>query len=592
MKISSSIHQHLAYLSLQALWRLWPQVKFGLTKITAQGLTCDVDIGKGNISEKDFDRIEREIQRLISPQHPQLEKITTSKALTFLKEDQQIYLQDFFKDYDGEVLYLYKQNDFQIVVDLKEVPKSFIENKDQIFFKIIKVGGVYWRDQADKDQLQRLQIVVFGSAEELQVYLEEQISQFALDHRQLGKDQNLFMFSNLIGAGLPLFLENGAIIRREIENFIIDEEIRRGYIHVYTSDIARLDLYQISGHYPYYQDNMYTPINIDDKKFMLRPMTCPHHFQIYKQKPRSYRELPIRLAELAKLYRREKSGELSGLLRVRTFTLSDAHIFCRVDQVEAEVEQALQLIEYAAQVFGLIKDKNYSYRLSLGDRMDQNQKYFKDDQAWNLAEEKLRQVLQNRGEQFVEAQNEAAFYGPKIDIQMRNQAGKEETAFTVQYDFVMPKRFELHYIDDQQETQEVVVIHRSSIGAIERLMGFLIEFYEGSWPVWLAPCQIKLITVNHSKKIVDYAHDLKRLALNQRIRLRLDESSQSVGKKIRQAQIENTPYIVVLGEAEIDSQAFEVQVRKDLRQSEFKSDATYNWSEILQNIQADIENKN
>src|SRR3989338_5997337 len=292
----------------------------------------------------------------------------------------------------------------------------------------------------------------------------------------------LFTFSDTVGKGLPLWLPKGATVRRELERFIIDTELRLGYLHVRTPDIAKLDLYKKSGHYPHYKDSMYAPITIDDEQFMLRPMTCPHHFQMYLSKPRSYRELPMRIAELAKLYRYEQSGELMGLQRVRSFCLSDAHIICaNEEQAAEEISFALDLIEYATGVFGLKHGVNYSFRLSLGDRAN-TEKYFKNDAAWEKGEMLLRNLMKKRKEPFVEAPNEAAFYGPKIDVQMKNANGKEDTAFTVQYDFCMPERFNLTYKGENGKDHRAFVVHRSSIGAIERFTAFLIEHFAGAFP--------------------------------------------------------------------------------------------------------------
>jgi threonyl-tRNA synthetase len=369
------------------------------------------------------------------------------------------------------------------------------------------------------------------------------------DHRRLGKELELFTFSDLVGSGLPLWLPKGATIRRILERFIVDTEIAWGYNHVYTPDIAKLDLYKTSGHYPYYKDSMYAPITIDEHEFMLRPMTCPHHFQVYADRPRSYRELPLRIAELAKLYRYEGSGELSGLVRVRSFCLADAHIICTdKDQAAEEVGRALDLIEHIAQVFGLKMGENYSYRLSLGDRAD-DKKYYKNDQAWEEGEAMLREVLKKRGSIFVEAEHEAAFYGPKIDVQMKDARGKENTAFTVQYDFCMPDRFNLTYIDREGKEQRPVVVHRSSIGAIERVMAFLIEHYAGAFPLWLAPVQAVILPIGEGHRA--YAEEVSSALKKAGLRVEIDASDESLGKRIRQAKMQKTPYLLVIGDKEV-----------------------------------------
>lgn len=388
---------------------------------------------------------------------------------------------------------------------------------------------------------------------------EEGASLAPHDHRRLGQELDLFTFSDLVGSGLPLWLPKGATVRRILERFIVDTEIAWGYSHVYTPDIAKLDLYKTSGHYPYYKDSMYAPIVIDEHEYMLRPMTCPHHFQIYTDRPRSYRELPMRIAELAKLYRYEGSGELSGLVRVRSFCLADAHIICTdKDQAAEEVSKALDLIEHIASVFGLKLGENYSYRLSLGDRKD-DKKYYKNDQAWDEGEEMLRNVLQKRGGNFIEATGEAAFYGPKIDVQMRDARGKENTAFTVQYDFCMPDRFNLSYIDSDGTEKRSVVVHRSSIGAIERVIAFLIEHYAGAFPVWIAPVQVKVLPIGEGHRV--YAEEVAKKLLLQNIRAEVDASDESLGKRIRKAKTEKLPYLMVVGDKEVAEKTVSLEAR-------------------------------
>lgn len=379
------------------------------------------------------------------------------------------------------------------------------------------------------------------------------------DHKKLGKELDLFTFSETVGKGLPLWTPRGAAIRREIERFIQDEEIKRGYQHVLTPDIAKLDLYKKSGHYPHYKDSMYAPIKDEDEEFMLRPMTCPHHFELYLSKPHSYREFPIRYAELAKLYRYEQSGELMGLQRVRSFCLSDAHIICASEeQAIEETHKALDLIEYANGVLGLKMGEDYSYRLSLGDRAN-TEKYFKDDAGWDKAEELLREAMQKRGVKYVEAKDEAAFYGPKIDIQMKNVNGKEDTAFTVQYDLSGPIQFNLTYTGDDGKQHRTFVIHRSSIGSIERTMAFLIEKHGGAFPTWLSPVQVKVLPI--SEKHLEYAEKISAELREAGVRVEVDAANESLGKKIRTAKTEKVPYVLVMGDAEVEANTVAVESR-------------------------------
>lgn len=380
------------------------------------------------------------------------------------------------------------------------------------------------------------------------------------DHKKLGKELDLFTFSDAVGKGLPLYTPKGAAIYRELERFVLEEETKWGYSHVKTTDIAKLDLYRKSGHYPHYQDSMYAPIVIDDEEYMLRPMTCPHHFELYLSKPRSYRDLPMRIAELAQLYRYEQSGELMGLIRTRSFCLADAHVICATEeQAVEEVGRALDLIEHMAKTFGLTLNEDYRYRLSLGDRSN-TEKYYKNDAAWEKAEDLLRAHLVSRGSKFEEAKDEAAFYGPKIDIQMKNVNGKEDTAFTVQYDFCMPDRFNLTYMASDGEKKRAFVVHRSSIGAIGRIMAFLIEKYAGAFPTWLSPVQVQVLPV--AERHNEYARELQKTLMEAGVRASIDDSNETLGKKVRSTKVEKIPYWLVVGDAEIEAKTVSVEHRE------------------------------
>lgn len=379
------------------------------------------------------------------------------------------------------------------------------------------------------------------------------------DHKKLGPQLGLFYIDPVVGKGLPMFLPKGATVKRILEQFIVEEETKRGYQHVATPDLARLALYEKSGHYPHYQDSMYAPIEIDDDKFMLRPMTCPHHFQMYLSQPRSYRELPMRIAEFGKLYRYEQSGELMGLQRVRAMCLSDAHIICASEeQAVEEAGKALDLIDYLAGVFSLKLGTDYRYRLSQGDRNNQ-EKYPGNEAAWDKAESLLRDLMKSRGVEFEEAKGEASFYGPKIDVQMKNVNGKEDTAFTVQYDFRMPERFDLNYIGEDGKPHRAFVIHRSSIGTLERTMAFLIEKYAGAFPVWLAPVQAVVLPI--SEKHHEYAQQVYEKLKQDKVRTELDTSNESLGKKIRNQKSQKVPYLIIIGDEEVKNDKLTIELR-------------------------------
>lgn len=449
-------------------------------------------------------------------------------------------------------------------------------------FKLVKIAGAYWKGSEKNPMLQRIYGVAFETKKDLQDYLNLLAEAEKRDHRKIGKDLDLFISSDLVGKGLPLWTEKGAIIRREIEKFIVDEEIKRDYRHVITPDIANVRLYEISGHYPYYKDIMYPAMEIDGEKLILRPMSCPHHFTLYQDKIRSYKELPLKIAELAKLYRYEKSGELTGLIRVRSFCLADSHIFSAEEQAETVINEVLDLIEYANGVLGFKKGKDYVYRLSLGDRKNA-EKYFKNDKAWVAGEKTLRSVLKKRRENFIEAKGEAAFYGPKIDIQMKNILGKEETAFTVQYDFCLPERFKLRYIGKDGKEKQPIVIHRSSVGAIERTIAFLIEKYAGALPLWLSPIQTTVIPI--SEKSEKYGEKVLAELKKNNIRAELAATGETLGKRIREAELLKIPYILIAGEKEIKNNSVNVRHYKRGQEGEIKIE------KLIKKIKKEIENK-
>lgn len=529
---------------------------------TDDGFYFDFELlDDSKVSDEDFEKIEAEMKRIIDLDLPiTKEVISIEKAREMFKANP--YKQEWLdeieeKGEEASVYYIGKDTDEEFV-DLCSGPH--VNSTGEIgVVKLLSIAGAYWRGDEKNKMLTRIYGIAFETQEELDEYLHMLEEAKKRDHRKIGKDLDLFVFSETVGKGLPLWTEKGSIIRRELENFIVNEEIKRGYKHVYTPELAKVDLYKKSGHYPYYKDSMYPPLKIDDEEFMLRPMTCPHHFELYLSKQRSYRELPMRIAELAKLYRYEQSGELTGLIRVRSFCLADAHIICAdAEQAGQEIEGALDLIEFVSNTFGLKMGEDYWYRLSLGDRND-DKKYYKDDKAWDTAEDILRNILIKRNADFIEAENEAAFYGPKIDIQMKNANGKEDTAFTVQYDFVMPKRFNLTYIDKDGKDRESIVVHRSSIGAIERIVAFLIEHFAGAFPVWLAPVQVEIIPI--SEKFNEYANEIESKFKEKNIRAEIDDRDETMGNKIRKAQEMKIPYMIIVGGKEQEAGKISVRDR-------------------------------
>jgi len=549
----------LAHVLAYAVQELYPQVKLGMGPAIENGFYYDFDFsGTGTtLSDKDLPKIEKRIREVM---RRKLAFVCEKTAIAAAKElfGNQPFKFEIASDLEKEnnEVSIYRTGKF---VDLCVGPH--VASTDEIApdaFKLTKVAGAYWKGSEKNQMLTRIYGVAFATKSELDEYLEREAEAEKRDHRKLGQQMDLFVYSDLVGKGLPLFTEKGSIIRRELENFIVAEEIKRGYKHVYTPELAKVDLYRVSGHYPYYKDTMYPVMKVDEEELILRPMSCPHHYQLYSAKQRSYRELPFRIAELAKLFRYEKSGELTGLVRVRSFCLADAHIICAKDQAVKEIGQVLDLIEFCSKALGLKKGKDYRYRLSLGDRND-DKKYCKDDAAWDFSENLLRGVLQKRKSDFFEAPDEAAFYGPKIDIQMKNIADKEETAFTVQYDFVGPKRFAMSYIDKDGTKQEPIVIHRSSIGAIERTLAFLIEHYAGALPLWLMPVQVQVLPIGMDHK--KYAKEIGQALREAGVRVEVNDADESVGKKIREGELQKIPYILVIGDKEVKSKSISVRQR-------------------------------
>jgi len=567
----SILRHSTAHLLAVAVLRMFPEAKLGIGPAIEDGFYYDFDLPRTLIPE-DLPILEDKMRAIIKENYAfEKQEIDAKKAAELFKKAKQTYKVELIKDIQktlegtkslqGDLvpnkITIYKTGSF---VDLCAGPH--LDSTGEIkadALKLLKIAGAYWRGDEKNKMLQRIYGTAFENKDDLDEYLHRLEETEKRDHRKIGKDLDLFIFSDLVGKGLPLFTEKGSIIRRELERFIVDEELKRGYKHVYTPEIAKVDLYKTSGHYPYYKDSMYPIMKVDNEELILRPMTCPHHFQLYASRPRTYKELPMRIAELAKQFRYEKSGELTGLIRVRSFCLADAHIICRKDQAASEINSVLDLIEYVASIFGLQSAIDYRYRLSLGDRKD-NKKYFKDDEAWNFAENVLREVLTKRKSPFFEAAGEAAFYGPKIDIQMKNVAGKEDTAFTVQYDFVMPKRFNLVYADKDGLKKETVVIHRSSIGAIERFMAFLIEHYAGAFPLWLSPIQVEIIPI--SEKFKDYGQKIDSLLKENGIRSQMRDADETLGKRIREAQQQKINYMLIIGEKEIEADNVAVRNRE------------------------------
>ncbi len=551
----NNLRHSCAHLLAAAVVKLYPSAKPTIGPVIENGFYYDFEFSKP-ISEEDLLKIEEEMGKMVQKwDRIEGKEISLYEAKEkFAKNPYKLELIEELAQKD-EPINVYLGGEFEDLCRGGHIEKPFQEIKA---FKLLSIAGAYWRGDEKNKMLTRIYGTAFPTQEELDEYLLQLEEAKNRDHRKIGKELGLFVFSDLVGKGLPLFTAKGATIRRELERFVVDEEIKRGYQHVVTPPIAKTELYKVSGHYPYYADTMYPMMKIDEDELILRPMSCPHHFMLFASQPRTYKELPFKVGELADLFRFEKSGELSGLTRVRMFCLADGHIFSSEEQAPSVIEDALDLIDYVNKSLGFIKGEDYRYRLSLGDRKE-DKKYYKDDIAWDKAEDILRGVLVKAKVPFYEAPNEAAFYGPKIDVQMKNVYGKEETVFTVQYDFVLPKRFELTYINKDGDREQPVVIHRSSVGAIERTLAFLIEKNKGAFPVWLSPVQVKIIPIaeRHNKYGQFVLEELK----NSKIRIELDTKPETMQAKIRDAQMQKIPYMLVVGDREEKEKTVAVRTR-------------------------------
>ena len=540
-----------AHLMAQALKRLYGDVKFGVGPVIEGGFYYDFDM-YDKFSSDDFDKIEKTMKQIVNENHKIVrEVVSKEKAKDFFKDDPyKLELIDAIPE--DESVTLYTQGEFTDLCRGVHVP-STSKIKE---FKLLSTAGAYWRGNSDNKMLQRIYGTAFFDKKDLKAHLKMLEERRERDHRKIGKDLELFTNNQLVGAGLPLWLPNGATIRREIERYIVDKEVSMGYDHVYTPVLANVDLYKTSGHWDHYQEDMFPAMKLDeDEAMVLRPMNCPHHMMIYKNKPHSYRELPIRIAELGTMHRYEASGAVSGLQRVRGMTLNDSHIFVRPDQIKEEFKRVVNMIQDVYKDFGF---EDYRFRLSYRDPEDKH-KYFDDDEMWEKAESMLKEASDELGLTYEEAIGEAAFYGPKLDVQVKTAMGKEETLSTAQLDFLLPERFDLTYIGQDGEQHRPVVIHRGVVSTMERFVAFLTEETKGAFPTWLAPMQVEIIPVNIDLHY-DYARLLQDELKSQGVRVEIDDRNEKMGYKIREAQMKKIPYQIVVGDQEVENQ--EVNVRK------------------------------
>ena len=538
----NTLNHSCAHMMAQAIKHLYPQAKFWVGPVVSEGFYYDVDLGEDVVNDEDIAKIEKEMKKIAKDgKRIVRHEISKDEALEMFKDDP--YKIDLIERMEDGNISCYSQGDF---TDLCRGPHvetvKMCKN-----FKLLKHSGAYWKGDKKNKVLQRIYGVCFPTKEELEAHLNELEEAKARDHRKIGKDLNLFMNHRLVGAGMPLWLPDGAFVRKQLENYIYEKERSMGYDHVYTPCVGTVDLYKTSGHWGHYQENMFPVMKVDEEEFVLRPMNCPHHMLVYKNQLHSYRDLPIRIGEFATDFRYEASGAVKGLERVRCMCQNDAHLFVTPEQIGEEFKRVVHLILSTYHDFGI---ENYKFRLSLRDAEDK-EKYFDDDDMWNEAESKLRSVLDDLGVDYFEAKGEAAFYGPKLDVEVKPAVGPEVTLSTCQLDFLLPRRFDLSYVDRDGSKQTPVVIHRAIFGTFDRFTAFLIEETKGSFPLWLSPTQITVIPVNNEYHL-EYSKKVYDLLNEKGIRAKLDSRDEKLGYRIREAQMKKVPYQLVLGDKERD----------------------------------------
>ena len=545
-----------AHLLAQAVRELFPQAKLAIGPAIEDGFYYDFDIGRP-FTPEDLERIEARMHELAERderiEHLQLPRAAAAEAFAASGDRYKLELLEGIPD---DPVSFYRQDGFQDMCRGPHLPSTGRIKA----LKLLSTSGAYWRGDEHREMLQRIYGISFPTQEELDGYLDRLEEARRRDHRKIGRELELFASAPEVGQGLPLWLPRGATVRRVLDRYITDLELSLGYQHVHTPDLASVELYKISGHWDHYRDNMYPPMKVDDEELVLRPMNCPHHIMVYKHGQHSYRELPVRIAELGTMYRYERSGTLSGLARVRAMTLNDAHIFCRPDQLLDEFIGAVRLVQRAYRDLGF---RNFWYRVSLRDPEDRA-KYVQNDAMWTLAEDQLRQAMRQLGLDYEEARGEASFYGPKLDVQVPNVLGKDETVSTVQLDFHLPERFGLEYIGEDSHPHRPVMIHRGVISTLERITAFLIEEYAGAFPLWLAPEQVRVIPI--ADRHLGYAATVQAALAARGLRVEVDTTSERTGHKIRAAQLMKVPYMLVVGDRE--QQAGAVAVRSRARGDE------------------------
>ena len=573
----SVLNHSCAHLLAQAVKHLYPNAKFWVGPVIEEGFYYDIDLGEDVIKEEDLPVIEKEMKKLSKDGKRIVRReLSKEEALDMFKDDP--YKQDLISRMDegDTVISCYSQGDFTDLcrgphVDTVKLLKHF---------KLLKVSGAYWKGDSNNKMLQRIYGICFENGEDLETHLKELEEAKERDHRKIGKDLGIYMMSDLVGRGLPMYLPNGFIMWNELENYIRNKELKRGYLHVQTPPLGNVDLYKTSGHWEHYKDAMFPKMEVEGEEFVLRPMNCPHHMVIYSNNLHSYRDLPLRIAEIARDCRYEASGALKGIERVRTFCQNDSHIFCTLEQVESEFKGVVDLILECYRELGI---KDYKFELSLRDKEDRV-KYHPDDEMWDKAENMLRVVLNDLKIDYVEKIGEAAFYGPKLDVQVRPAVGNEITLSTCQLDFCLPKKFDLTYIDKDGEKKTPVVLHRAVFGSLDRFIAYYLEETKGNLPLWLSPVQVNIIPVNNLYH-VDYSKEIYELLKNNDIRVELDNREEKLGYRMRESQTRKIPYTLILGDKEKDNKTISFRLHGE------KETTTVSIDEFIKLLKDKIDSK-
>lgn len=571
----NTLNHSCAHVLAQAVKHLYPQAKFWVGPVVEEGFYYDIDLGDQTISDDDLPKIEKEMKKICKDgKRIVRHEVSKEEALEEFKNDE--YKLDLINGLEDGTITTYSQGDF---TDLCRGPHvetvKLCKN-----FKLIKHSGAYWKGDKNNKVLQRIYGVCFPTKEELEAHIQLLEEAKERDHRKLGKELGIFMFADIVGKGLPMWLPNGFTVRRLLSDYIMNKELELGYEHVMTPSLGNVKLYKKSGHWAHYKDDMFPAMELDDEAYVLRPMNCPHHMVMYKSTLHSYRDLPVRIAEIANDFRFEASGALTGIERARAFTQNDSHIFCRPDQIAQEFKNVAHLILDVYKDFGF---KDYSFRLSLRDK-NNKEKYFGNDELWGKSENELREVLKEMDVEFYEAEGEAAFYGPKLDVQVKSALGHDVTLSTIQLDYQLPERFELTYVDENGDKVRPVVIHRAILGSLDRFVAFLLEETKGNLPLWLAPTQVQVIPVKLEYHD-EYAKEVVAKLRKAHFRVNNDNRDEKLGYRIREAQLKKIPYQLVLGDNERDNGTVTYRKHGEKKQT------TVTFEEFVELLNTEVENK-